>query len=373
MILVDGLSRVIRSMLRFGRSDHPIDATENEESTLLRRSSYTPSLSDTYEGFEQSFTAFQLCIFHVICYYLIAVLCFSYFFENWTIIDSLYFATVLFTTIGFGDLSPSTWTGRMSVIFLAMYGIVLLGIFLGIAGHNLMEYQTKLWDRQRKDVRSKILRTVEQAAIERKETGDSQPSEPLESQRAVDVSLCREIGQVVLFKSPILFFVLMGGVMLGHAEGWNMFESIYFTVTAGTTIGFGDYHPDHPLVRLACCFFLPLLVAVLGQFLAAVASVYMKRQRRQAERKFLTRTMTIYDMQAMDENNDGEVQESEFLAFMLVALNKVNKDEITEIMSLFDRLDVSKSGTIDMKDLVVSKAEIFRGVLGDSTVPKGRR
>jgi hypothetical protein len=133
--------------------------------------------------------------------------------------------------------------------------------------------------------------------------------------------------------------------------------------------GFGDYHPDHPLVRLACCFFLPLLVAVLGQFLAAVASIYMKRQRRRAELKFLTRTMTIYDMQAMDENNDGEVQESEFLAFMLVALNKVNKEEIAEIMSLFDRLDVSKSGTIDMKDLVVSKSEIFRGVLGDSTVP----
>ncbi len=110
-------------------------------------------------------------------------------------------------------------------------------------------------------------------------------------------------------------------------------------------------------------------MAVLGQFLAAVASIYMKRQRRRAELKFLTRTMTIYDMQAMDENNDGEVQESEFLAFMLVALNKVNKEEIAEIMSLFDRLDVSKSGTIDMKDLVVSKSEIFRGVLGDSTVP----
>ncbi len=110
-------------------------------------------------------------------------------------------------------------------------------------------------------------------------------------------------------------------------------------------------------------------MAVLGQFLAAVASVYMKRQRRKTELKFLTRTMTIYDMQAMDENNDGEVQESEFLAFMLVALNKVNREEIAEIMSLFDRLDVSKSGTIDMIDLFVSKSVIFRGVFGDSTVP----
>lgn len=131
--------------------------------------------------------------------------------------------------------------------------------------------------------------------------------------------------------------------------------------------GFGDYHPGQPLVRLACSFFLPLLVAVLGRFLAAVASVYMRSQRRRAELKFLSRTMTIYDMQAMDENNDGEVQKSEFLAFMLVALNKVDQEDITEIMSLFDKLDVSKTGSIGMKDLAVSRSMIFRDVLGDST------
>ena len=76
--------------------------------------------------------------------------------------------------------------------------------------------------------------------------------------------------------------------------------------------------------------------------------------------------MTIYDIQAMDENQDGEVQRSEFLAFMLVALNKVDKEEIAEIMSLFDKLDVSKSGTIDIKDMVISRSMIFRGVLDDS-------
>lgn len=66
--------------------------------------------------------------------------------------------------------------------------------------------------------------------------------------------------------------------------------------------GFGDYYPDQPLVRLACCFFLPLLVAVLGQFLATVASVYMKSQRRRLELNFLSRIMTEYDLEAMDEN-----------------------------------------------------------------------
>lgn len=108
-------------------------------------------------------------------------------------------------------------------------------------------------------------------------------------------------------------------------------------------------------------------MAVLGQFLAKVASIYMKRQRRRVEVEFLNRTMSIYDMHAMDENHDGEVQQSEFLAFMLVALNKVDKEEITEIMSLFEKLDVSRSGSIDIKDLVVSRSRIFRGALDAST------
>jgi hypothetical protein len=128
--------------------------------------------------------------------------------------------------------------------------------------------------------------------------------------------------------------------------------SIYFSVITGSTIGFGDLSPHKPGVRLACCFLLPLFVAVLGEFLGRIAGTYMDRQNRKAERHFLNRTMTLNDLQMMDTNTDGMVQKDEFLAFMLVALQKVDKSDIDSLLELFDHLDVSKTGTVTKDDVL---------------------
>lgn len=113
-----------------------------------------------------------------------------------------------------------------------------------------------------------------------------------------------------------------------------------------------DFSPSHEKVRLACCFLLPLMVAVLGEFLARIASIYMNRKSRQAEKRFMSRTLTLGDLECMDINRDGEVEKGEFLAFMLVALQKVNQDDIDEIMTLFDHLDRDKNGTLTKNDLI---------------------
>ena len=225
MFILNYLQTIAFQAFRALRLDNRNETIENESSELLRRSDdYSPSLSDRYEGFEQSFTAFQLCVIHVTCYYLAAVLCFSFLFEKWTVINSLYFATALFTTVGFGDLSPSTYFGRMAVIILALYSVLLLGIFLGIAGQNILEYQTKIWDRQRNDVRRKILRTVEKVAAERKESGNTLASGTSSIECSVEVSILQEIKGVIVLEGPILLVMLTCGVVLGHFEGWTMLE-----------------------------------------------------------------------------------------------------------------------------------------------------
>jgi Ion channel len=89
------------------------------------------SLSAGLQDFSSSSKALKLFVIHVICYYSLAVILFSFVVEKFTVIDSLYFATVLFTTIGYGDLVPSSAAGRTCTILLALYGITVLGIFLG--------------------------------------------------------------------------------------------------------------------------------------------------------------------------------------------------------------------------------------------------
>jgi potassium channel subfamily K len=87
-----------------------------------------------YEDFYHSWDAIWVCLFHAVVYYTVAVVSFSFLVEKWPIIDSLYFATTIFTTIGFGDLHPTSNSGQCLTIVLALYGVVILGIFIGILG-----------------------------------------------------------------------------------------------------------------------------------------------------------------------------------------------------------------------------------------------
>ena len=61
-----------------------------------------PSFTAQYEDFAHSYSAVKLCCFHATIYYVCAVLGYSFLVEDFSIINSLYFGSVLFTTVGFG-------------------------------------------------------------------------------------------------------------------------------------------------------------------------------------------------------------------------------------------------------------------------------
>jgi hypothetical protein len=46
---------------------------------------------------------------------------------------------VTFSTIGFGDLVPDTYAGRIFTSFFALSGVAVLGIALGVVGNNVIE------------------------------------------------------------------------------------------------------------------------------------------------------------------------------------------------------------------------------------------
>jgi hypothetical protein len=47
--------------------------------------------------------------------------------EDWSWVDSLYFSTVTLTTVGFGDLAPSTDASKLFTVFYIFSGISLIG------------------------------------------------------------------------------------------------------------------------------------------------------------------------------------------------------------------------------------------------------
>lgn len=127
---------------------------------------------------------------------------------------------------------------------------------------------------------------------------------------------------------------------------------LYWMVVTGTTVGFGDLGPTQMVTRCICILWIPLAVAVLGEFLGRIAATYIDRRNDDMEDAFMERTMTLADLRCMDTDNDSRVSPQEFLRYMLVALQKVEKEEIDEIMELFQKLDKSNTGFIDKEDLM---------------------
>lgn len=53
-----------------------------------------------------------------------------HFLEGWSWVDSLYFSVVAVTTVGFGDLVPTTDPAKLFTVAYVVAGIGVLGLFL---------------------------------------------------------------------------------------------------------------------------------------------------------------------------------------------------------------------------------------------------
>ena len=345
---------------------NPSAQAQHAPPSEIRESPSDLSFSHEYHPFEHSRKGLIICLFHVILYLMVSVAAFGYGFEKWGIIDSVYFGVVTFTTIGFGDLAPSTDAGRLFMVFFAIYGIGILGVFLSIMGEAFLEVGHRAMAETEARAKKRVL-----AMFSSPDDGEDEPETK---------AYCREWCVTTVTELPIICFLLFLSIILGIPQGRSIISSICtfsfrdsrctrrrcrnsfsflspspfldFAVITATTIGFGDFHPTETWMRAIYIFYLPFSVAVFGQILSKIAGVYMTRKARKADEKFLKRSLALRDLKAMDVDGDNKVSYGEFLSFLLVAMDKVGKEEIEEIRLLFKSLDVDNSGYLEKSDLV---------------------
>ncbi|XP_077198101.1 potassium channel subfamily K member 16 [Paroedura picta] len=128
--------------------------------------------------------------------------------SNWDFSNSFFFAGTVVTTIGYGNLAPSTVPGQVFCVFYALFGVPLNLAFLNQLGKELSAHLINLEGWVHKPGRARVAQTLAMG---------------------------------LFLTAGSLLFLVFPPMIFSYVEGWSYGEGFYFTFITLSTIGFGDY------------------------------------------------------------------------------------------------------------------------------------
>ena len=77
--------------------------------------------------------------------------------EHWSVLDSIYFVIVTITTIGYGDLVPTTYWGKIFTIFFSFFGVAMaLYIFTRIGASLFKKHVEKGVEQKVREIKKNV-------------------------------------------------------------------------------------------------------------------------------------------------------------------------------------------------------------------------
>jgi len=73
---------------------------------------------------------------------------FYHYFEKFSWVDAWYFTIITLTTVGYGDIHPTTDVGKIFTSIYVLLGVGIIAGFLSNASQKRMEKNRHFWDKQ---------------------------------------------------------------------------------------------------------------------------------------------------------------------------------------------------------------------------------
>ncbi|KAJ2950621.1 hypothetical protein O0L34_g8875 [Tuta absoluta] len=172
--------------------------------------------------------------------------------EKWSILQAVFFSSTVLTTIGYGNIVPETFWGRLFCIVYALVGIPLTLTVIADLG--------------------RVFATV--VSIIAKHL----PEMPKCCSKVSEASAAGQRSFYALWAVGFLFLYLSAGAGLFKMweDDWSFYDGFYFCFITMTTIGFGDLVPKRPKYMLLCTLYILIGLALTSTIIELVRRQYAR-------------------------------------------------------------------------------------------------
>lgn len=298
--------------------------------------------------------------------------------EGWPLADCAYFAVVVTTTVGYGDMAPEKRITKLYMCYFVFAAVSLISTCLAYTVGLLIDKQEELLLRglvgESDDDDAEVGvsyggSSASQGAADRATTAPALPNRPILAPLADQLRMVPYVGrwtdfsfledldwltdykQVVATGCIFLVVVAFGVWVFMRFEGLDFCDALYVTVISATTVGFGDIDPTRRSTKSIMTVWLIVSTLTLAKLITDQSDAYVRSRQRNMTRRLLSAQMDISSLMRMDTDGDGLVDKAEFLQTMLVSTGKCTKNDLDECLNRFAELDVDGSGLIDSSDI----------------------
>ncbi|XP_037093305.1 potassium channel subfamily K member 18-like [Pollicipes pollicipes] len=207
----------------------------------------------------------------------------------WTVPSSIIYCISIYSTIGYGYLTPRTTWGKVCTIIYAIIGIPLMLLYMSNVGAVLANFFKFVYFRMYRRRRRAHLR-ADYLGVASGPASVS-VSEGLAALARHDEPTTVPIAGCVLVMAG---YVLAGGLLFGEWEGWTYLDGSWFCFVSLVSVGFGDLVPGFSAreadssavdVKLIIC----AVYLLLGMSLIAMCFSLMQEDAIGKLRKFMMR------------------------------------------------------------------------------------